>query len=66
MLRQLFFGMADMALHARPAAQPVPARGDDEVMLTFKDIAEEYTVMPPLEEDRFLCSFGHIFAGATR
>jgi Zn-dependent oligopeptidase len=25
--------------------------------------AEKYTVIPPLAEDRFLCSFGHIFAG---
>ena len=26
-------------------------------------IAAKMTVLPPLEEDRFLCSFGHIFAG---
>ena len=26
-------------------------------------IAATMTVLPPLEEDRFLCSFGHIFAG---
>ena len=23
----------------------------------------DYTVLPPLQEDRFLCSFSHIFAG---
>lgn len=62
MLRQLFFGMADMALHARPSTHPLPTR-DDEVMATFRDVASEYTVLPPLDEDRFLCSFGHIFAG---
>merc|ERR1711988_1072605 len=28
-----------------------------------KEIAKEYTVIPPLDEDRFLCAFGHIFAG---
>merc|ERR1719375_1954770 len=28
-----------------------------------KEIAERYTVIKPLENDRFLCSFGHIFAG---
>ena len=26
-------------------------------------MAERTTVLPPLSEDRFLCSFGHIFAG---
>ena len=26
-------------------------------------IAERTTVLPPLEGDRFLCSFSHIFAG---
>jgi oligopeptidase A len=26
-------------------------------------IAQRTTVLAPLEEDRFLCSFGHIFAG---
>ena len=28
-----------------------------------REIAADYTVIPPLAEDRFLCSFGHIFAG---
>jgi oligopeptidase A len=27
------------------------------------ELAKKYTVIPPLPEDRFLCSFGHIFAG---
>lgn len=65
MLRQLFFGTADMALHSRPAG-PATVGGEaaaDIVMSTFREVANEYTVMPPLEEDRFLCSFGHIFAG---
>ena len=26
-------------------------------------VARRTTVMPPLPEDRFLCSFSHIFAG---
>ena len=26
-------------------------------------VAQRTTVMPPLPEDRFLCSFSHIFAG---
>merc|ERR1719161_265149 len=28
-----------------------------------KQIADQYMVLKPLDEDRFLCSFGHIFAG---
>jgi len=63
MLRQLFFGAVDMEIHARSAAAPVTARGDDEVLSAFRDMADNYTVMPPLQDDRFLCSFGHIFAG---
>jgi hypothetical protein len=27
------------------------------------ELAPKYTVLPPLPEDRFLCSFSHIFAG---
>lgn len=28
-----------------------------------KKIAKEFSVIPPLDDDRFLCAFGHIFAG---
>merc|ERR1719440_1961129 len=28
-----------------------------------REVAQKYTVIPPLETDRFLCGFGHIFAG---
>ena len=28
-----------------------------------KRVADQYCVVPPLPEDRFLCAFGHIFAG---
>jgi oligopeptidase A len=27
------------------------------------ELAKRFTVVPPLPEDRFLCSFGHIFGG---
>jgi oligopeptidase A len=63
MLRQLFFGMTDMQLHARPASAAHDASGGKDVLATFRAVAEDYTVIPPLPEDRFLCSFGHIFAG---
>jgi oligopeptidase A len=58
MLRQLYFGVTDMELHHR--WQP----GSDETLFDVqRRVAQKTTVMPPLPEDRFLCSFGHIFAG---
>ncbi|WP_089722293.1 M3 family metallopeptidase [Candidatus Entotheonella palauensis] len=58
MLRQLYFGFMDMELHARydPA-------GDETVFDVQRRIAAKTTPLMPLPEDRFLCSFGHIFAG---
>ncbi len=58
MLRQLYFAFLDMALHTRydPA-------GDETVFDIQRRIAEKTTSLMPLPEDRFLCSFGHIFAG---
>eukprot|EP00747_Dinoflagellata_sp_TGD_P048312 gnl/TRDRNA2_/TRDRNA2_145542_c2_seq1.p1 gnl/TRDRNA2_/TRDRNA2_145542_c2~~gnl/TRDRNA2_/TRDRNA2_145542_c2_seq1.p1 ORF type:complete len:794 (+),score=180.51 gnl/TRDRNA2_/TRDRNA2_145542_c2_seq1:284-2383(+) len=60
MLRQLYFGQLDMALH------DVDFDPDDPEASPFalqKEIAEKFTVIRPLDEDRFLCSFAHIFAG---
>merc|ERR1712023_425395 len=59
MLRQLYIGQLDMALHDKfdpDAATASP-------FAVQKQIADKYMVLKPLEEDRFLCSFGHIFAG---
>jgi len=58
MLRQLYFGFTDLELHTR--LQP---DGSESPFQLQRRIAERTTVMPPLAEDRFLCSFGHIFAG---
>ena len=58
MLRQLHFALLDVELHAR--YQP----GSEETHHDVRDrLAKITTVMPPLPEDQFLCSFGHIFAG---
>ncbi|CAE8598125.1 unnamed protein product [Polarella glacialis] len=56
MLRQLQFGALDMELHAGLTAGEAPFD-------VQKRIAKQYAVIPPLEEDRFLNSFAHIFAG---
>jgi oligopeptidase A len=58
MLRQLHFGMVDIALHHnyQPGGKETPNDLRNQ-------IAENTTVLKPLPEDNFLCSFGHIFAG---
>jgi len=58
MLRQLHFSLLDLELHSR--YQPLRGETPHEVR---DRIAKTTTVMPPLPEDQFLCSFGHIFAG---
>ncbi|MHB0995171.1 MAG: M3 family metallopeptidase [Elusimicrobiales bacterium] len=54
MLRQLNFGMTDMAMHT--ADKP-------DLRAIEKKVAERTTVIAPLPEDRFLNSFTHLFAG---
>ena len=58
MLRQLYFATLDLALHREDLA----ASGQS-VFDVQRRVAARTTVLPPLAEDRFLCSFGHIFAG---
>ena len=57
MLRQLQFGMTDLALHA---GDPGDARSPFEIE---RAIVARTSLLPPLPESRFLCSFSHIFAG---
>ncbi|MBK8975956.1 MAG: M3 family metallopeptidase [Planctomycetes bacterium] len=57
-LRQLYFGFTDLALHHGHD----PAR-DGSPFDVMRRVAERTTVLRPLPEDRFLCSFSHIFAG---
>ncbi len=57
-LRQLMFGFIDLELHHGfdPGGEATPFD-------VQRRVAERTSVIPPLPEDRFLCSFGHIFAG---
>ncbi|NEP00030.1 MAG: M3 family metallopeptidase [Symploca sp. SIO2E9] len=58
MLRQLHFGFVDIELHHyyQPGGNESPADVRNR-------IAKTTTILPPLPEDKFLCAFGHIFAG---
>jgi oligopeptidase A len=58
MLRQLYFALTDLELHHR--FDPDGAETPFDVQ---RRVAARTTVLPPLPEDRFLCSFSHIFAG---
>ena len=71
MLRQIHFASVDLELHARyePA---VDAKGEpkttsggktESVFDRDRTVASRTQVMAPFPEDRFLCSFSHIFAG---
>lgn len=61
MLRQLHFSRLDLELHSRydPA-------GTESLYEADQRMAADVAPLPPLPEDRFLCSFQHIFAGASR
>jgi len=57
-LRQVHFALTDLRLHS----QWMPGCGRTPEQLR-REIAITTTVLEPIEEDAFLCSFGHIFAG---
>ena len=57
-LRQVHFALTDLRLHS----QWTPECGVTPEQLR-RQIAQTTTVLEPIEEDAFLCSFGHIFAG---
>ena len=59
MLRQIYFGLMDMELHHRFDAAS-PAANPFEVQARFGRLT---SLLEPLPEDRFLCSFTHVFAG---
>jgi len=58
MLRQLNFAMTDLELH-----HCFDPAGSESAFDVQRRISQRTAVMQPLPEDRFLCSFGHIFAG---
>jgi len=57
-LRQIRFASTDLELHSKY----VPG-GSETIFDVDQRLAQRTQVVPPLQEDRFLCSFLHIFAG---
>jgi oligopeptidase A len=57
-LRQVHFALTDLRLHSQWSTQ----LGISPEQLR-RQLAPATTVMPPIDDDRFLCAFGHIFAG---
>lgn len=57
-LRQVNFGLLDMELH-----EHFDPEGADTILDVQRRIDAETLILPSLEEDRFFCSFSHIFAG---
>jgi len=58
LLRQILFASTDINLYAR---YPRPEWPDADAVK--RDCAARYSPVPMLAEDRFLCSFSHIFGG---
>jgi oligopeptidase A len=56
MSRQIYFSMLDLYLHSQ-------LKENENIIDVQKRFAEKYAGTSILEEDRFLCSFSHIFAG---
>ncbi|MBX7058158.1 MAG: M3 family metallopeptidase [Leptospirales bacterium] len=58
MLRQLRFALLDLQLH-----HDWRGGSADELFALQREMEARTSDLPPLDEDRFLCSFSHIFAG---
>ena len=58
MLRQLLFGMTDVALHST-----FDPNGEESAFDIYERLAAKTSPMPPFPGNKFLCAFSHIFAG---
>lgn len=62
--RQLLFGQLDMELHSNYDPVAGEKGAGESIFDAHQRMAKKFTPYSmPLPEDRFLCTFGHIFAG---
>lgn len=61
MVRQLKLALTDLELHS--GFKPGDAGDGRTFWDVEREVEEKARILPPLEEDRFLCSFRHIWAG---
>ncbi|ORX61756.1 zincin [Hesseltinella vesiculosa] len=61
MLRQLHFAKVDLALHS--TFTPPKEAGEPTAFDVDAEVAKKTVLVPRLPQDRFLCSFAHIFGG---
>lgn len=57
MLRQIYFSMIDLYLYSTNILT------EDDILEIQYTFSKRYLITPFVKEDRFLCSFSHIFAG---
>lgn len=65
MIRQLLFGVTDLTLYSSydPLSYESDSSNSPSPFDIYHELAPQYTVITPLPNDYFLCSFSHIFAG---
>ncbi|CAG8602731.1 11278_t:CDS:10 [Ambispora leptoticha] len=63
--RQLHFAQVDLTLHSNfTPPEPTAVNANQKTVFDlYKELAQRMLVTPVLPEDRFLCSFLHIFSG---
>jgi oligopeptidase A len=59
-LEQIHFATVDLVLHSKY----VPG-AEETIFDVDRRVSQKTQVIPTLPEDRFLCSFQHIFAGKS-
>ena len=57
-LRQLHFAITDLRLHSNLTIYK--EKNHDQIR---REISKTSSILEPIKEDQFLCSFSHIFAG---